>query len=516
VALTGPDQRIRMRSRGPSRRPTDVVVLVTVLVLAALVRAWPWLQPHTFGGVLEYDDGVYYAAAKALVHGVAPYRDVTILHPPGSALLLAPFAALGSAVGDRDGMAAARVFVVVVALVNTGLVWLLARRLVSTSPVVTGMAALVYAGYPDAVVAEHTVLLEPMVNLFGLLAAVLLLTGRRRTARDVAAGACIAVSVAVKLFGVAYLIAAAVWLIVTGRWRSLLPLAAGFVATLAVVVGPFVALAPHRFWHDVVSTQLHRPPDGGFSVVRRLSDLLGLSGLLHHPAATWLVVAVALTVAVVACLVAAGDRPSWFWWLLATVTLIAFAVSSAYFSHYADTLTPAFALLLARVARGLTRDGAGWTWPLAAVTVVAVVVVFGVATWRPLAHWGSQGDLAAAGRLIPSHACIATDSVSLPIAADRYELPSSRCPGWLDGRGVALTLPEGNHVASYYPDGLRADHQWQAQTLRQLEAAQWVLTRYPPNAVPEWTAPLRGYVSAHFRPVRRWTGSFPWYLWKRS
>ena len=43
-------------------------------------------------GLGNYDDGVYYSAATALVHGQLPYRDFLLLQPPGIAVLLAPFA----------------------------------------------------------------------------------------------------------------------------------------------------------------------------------------------------------------------------------------------------------------------------------------------------------------------------------------------------------------------------------------------------------------------------------------
>ena len=58
---------------------------------------------NNFTGVLEYDDGVYYGAAKFLLHGLMPYRDFTIVHPPAICVLLLPFAAIGNWLGDPRG-----------------------------------------------------------------------------------------------------------------------------------------------------------------------------------------------------------------------------------------------------------------------------------------------------------------------------------------------------------------------------------------------------------------------------
>src|SRR3954463_9184722 len=111
-----------------SRRARDAVALSIVVLVAIGLRVYPWTTAHSFLGVLEYDDGVYYAAAKALAHGLVPYRDFTIVHPPLTTVLLVPFAALGGWLGDPVGLAAARVAVVVIAITNILMVHRLVRR----------------------------------------------------------------------------------------------------------------------------------------------------------------------------------------------------------------------------------------------------------------------------------------------------------------------------------------------------------------------------------------------------
>ena len=102
--------------------------LLLILTVAGLLRIWPWLRPHALNAVWEYDDGVYYAASRAVLHGLWPYRDFTIVHPPLISLLLLPFALLGAVFGDAAGMAAARVATVAVGVANIWLVYLLALR----------------------------------------------------------------------------------------------------------------------------------------------------------------------------------------------------------------------------------------------------------------------------------------------------------------------------------------------------------------------------------------------------
>ena len=103
------------------------------MLVGLALRIAPWLRANGFLGVQEYDDGVYYGAAKALLHGLLPYRDFTIVHPPGSTVLLLPFAALGSVFGDPVGLASARVAVAVLAVANIVLVHRLAQ-LLPTAP----------------------------------------------------------------------------------------------------------------------------------------------------------------------------------------------------------------------------------------------------------------------------------------------------------------------------------------------------------------------------------------------
>ncbi|QGQ18488.1 hypothetical protein GC089_03485 [Cellulomonas sp. JZ18] len=171
----------------------------------ALVVRWRALGGAAgLSGYHGYDDGVYYAAAAALVHGDVPYRDFLLLHPPGVALALAPFAALGAGLGDPVGLAAARVAFLLVGVASTVLVVRLAARWGTVAAVVGGV---LYAVSAAAAVAERLTLLEPLGTLT-LLGGVLLL---RRAAEAAPArgralvllgGAVLGLGVTVKIWNV--------------------------------------------------------------------------------------------------------------------------------------------------------------------------------------------------------------------------------------------------------------------------------------------------------------------------
>ena len=495
-------------------RRVQLALLLIVLVGLAL-RIAPWLHARVFLGVQEYDDGVYYGAAAALLHGLLPYRDFTIVHPPGSALLLLPFAAVGAAFGDPVGLAGARVAVAAVAVVNIVLVHRLALQL-PTAPgrarAVPLLAAAVYAVLPNAVAAEHTVLLEPLVNAFCLTATLLILRPRS-TRRTVAlAGALCAVALGVKLFAGAYVAALLGWLLLTRQRRLVLPYLAGLGAALAVVVGPFVAAAPTRFWHNVVVTQLSRPLDSSVSGLHRLADLVGLGAL---PAALPLVLALVLL-----ALLRSHRQvrtPLTLWLALTGLTGLAFMTSASYFPHYGAFLAPPLALVLAGAfAHAAPRP------PLARLQGAALVVVLLVlagSSVHAVAGSTGQPDLRRAARLVPAGSCVFSENASLALAAGLFAVPSARCPGWIDGRGVSY---DGNtewpKERNFYFAGFTGDARWQAALQSQLAHADVLLLSGAPEQLPEWSSATRAYVVTHFRPVLALpaSGRGAAELWRRS
>lgn len=492
--------------------------LLALLVLAVALRTGTWWAPNTLLGVMEYDDGVYYAASKLLLHGELPYRDFTIVHPPVLSVLLLPAALAGQVFGDPVGMATARVAVQLVAIANVVLIYLLALRL-PAAPELARRAALVAAGLyaviPSAVSAEHTLLLEPPVNLV-CLAAVLLLVrssaGTRRTA--LLSGALMAGATGIKLFAGAYLVAVVVWLVSTRQHRFLLPYVVGLAAGGALFVLPLVAAAPAEAWHDIVVTQLSRPQNMG--VDRGLERLVGMLGLGYAP----VVVGLALLAVVLAYTVVLLGRhwqsPLMLWCTVLLVGGVAVLGAPTYFLHYGAFLAPPLVLLLSRLVA--FRSGRPRRDLARGVILAGIAAVFCIGVGAALLDQRGQPDLRAVGALVPAGSCVYFDAVSLALAADLYQDPSAGCPSWVDGRGVALTRnTDWPNEVDFYPHGFVADRHWQALNVRQMQHADFLLLRASPATFPEWAASTRSYVLSHFRPV--WVheeGRASRELWRRS
>lgn len=503
---TGHDQAEPPAGQMPSRRLVGALPLAAVIVVGVVLRTLVWWPPHNLSGVLEYDDGVYYAAARLLLDGYLPYSDFTIVHPPAVSLVLLPAAVLGYLFGDPVGMAAGRVEMQVIVALNILLVHRLAGRLPG-DPATSNRRALVAAGLyalmPNAVVAEQTILLEPLATC-ACLVAVWLLLRRHEPSRFelVAAGFFLVTAVALKLFALAYIAAVIGYLLWTRNMKSLLPLGAGGAFGAAVVVAPFVISAPADAWHDVVVTQLRRPHnpfvlDG----VDRIVDMVGLRAVAVPVALVLLALLAAATLRRFDPLIA-------LWAAVAGITGLAFATSPTYFTHYGESLGPAIAFLVSRLL--VIRKGV--------LLVTAFAVTFAIGAGTQLGDLRGQGDLRALMAEIPDGACVYSDAISLPLAADVYTAPTDRCPSYVDGRGVALTQnTDWDNRVSFYPAGFIADKRWQQANVEQMRHADYLLLRHPPATFPEWDAATRAYALSHFTlAIDHSDGRQPFVLWRRT
>ena len=492
-------------------RRSRVAPLAAILVLALALRTLRWWPRNSFRGVLEYDDGVYYAAARLLLHGHLPYSGFTIVHPPGLSVLLLPAALVGDAFGDSVGMAAGRVEMQLFALANVALVYLLAR-LLPGSPERRDARALVAAGLyaimPNAVAAERTILLEPLAT-FACLAAAWLLLRRRPPTRTalLAAGCLLAVGLGFKLFAGAYVVAAVAYLLWLRRPRALLPLAAGGLAGGAAVFLPFVLADPTAAWHDIVVTQLSRPKNP--TVPHGLDRFVSMVGFGWATVPLGLLLIALIAVVTVRGLRGPDPQVLGFWAVMALLVGLAFVTSPTYFLHYGEFLGPPVVLLASRL---LDLPRAGW------LSAAAIAAAYAVGTGAEVGDLRGQADLRAATASIPARACVYYDAISLALAAEVYQDPSARCPSYVDGRGVALTQnPHWDDRASFYPGGFVADKAWQAANVEQMAHASYLLLRHDPARFPEWDAATRQYVLTHFRLTLRHTGGRqPFELWQRT
>jgi hypothetical protein len=352
------------------RRIATVLVAVAIGALAFWIRYRLLTNGGGLGGDSGYDDGVYYAAADALVHGRIPYRDFLFLQPPGITVVLAPFAWLGSVTTDPHGIVVARTAFLALAAVNAVLVAAAARRFGPSAAVVAGVG---YAVFFPAAYAERSMLLEP-VGTAGLLLALLLTDGRAARSRVAlaVAGAALSLSVATKIW---YVVPAAlIWLLLRDR-RRMLTLAGGFAAGLVALVLPFLAAAPGPFVQQVVLDQLDRP-ESSWSVVRRLADMFALRPRANPTAHVAQLIDLKLTgllaaavVLAVLALTTAGARR---YVLLSAAAVVVLLASPSYFSHYAAFLAPTLAIVVGigveRLVRLLRR-------PPLQVTVVTLALL---------------------------------------------------------------------------------------------------------------------------------------------
>ena len=262
------------------RSRSDWLLVAGIVLAAFLVRAVPVLRGGGLEGYLGYDDGVYFAAAAALVDGVLPYRDFLLLHPPGIALLLSPFALIAGATDGATGFALARLAFMVIGALNAGLVTLVAGRYGRRAALVSG---ILYAMWYAASRAERTtILIGPQTTLL-LVAVLILLSGRRLGVRRAAlAGVCLGAAMAIQVWAVVPVAVVAValllgWLGVEGdRRRAAIGLLGGSAAALGAICLPFFVAAPGGFIRYVLIDQLARPSlDVG--LVTRLRVLEGFS-----------------------------------------------------------------------------------------------------------------------------------------------------------------------------------------------------------------------------------------------
>jgi len=450
---------------------------------------------NNFTGVLEYDDGVYYGAAKFLLHGLMPYRDFTIVHPPAICVLLLPFAAIGNWLGDPVGMGTARLAMLVVFSCNTVLVHRLVHQGTGGRRLGAAVAAGVYAVSPTAVGAEHTVLLEPLVTLFCLMAVLVSRQGDGQR-HGLLGGFLLAAGSEVKVFGAVYLAALVLSRVRRGATSSAGLLIASYAGGLVLLAAPFLVPAPGRFWHDVVVTQLSRPADSSVAGLARLVDMFGLGS----PSMTSGAVVLTLAVLTVTVGIIRGRAPEvGLWVLLVGLTVTSFMVSPSYFTHYGAFLAPAFAIALGMSVGELSGTGprAGWTTRL---TLACVAIILLAGSVKADLKTQPQGNLRQLGRQVAAGSCTFYERASLAIAADLLRVPDRKCPGWLDGRGEAYVLSTGWPAdRPFYDDGFTSNVTWQAELLDQLRRSDHLLLSQRPELIGEWSTATRQFVLANFQ-----------------
>ena len=447
VPLEGDRQRVF----GFDRR--DASLLAALAIGAFALRAAPVLFGAGLFGLHGYDDGVYFGAATALVHGVMPYRDFLLLHPPGLVVLLAPLAALGNLIGDPAAFALARVSIMLLGAVNTVLVALIAGRYDRLAGLT---AAALYATWSTASNFERTTDLHaPQSTL--VLIALLALAGRERVgARPAAvAGVALGLATSVQLWQAASVAVVLVWLVLrtrdqaAGRLRPILGFLAGSAAAFGAVCMPFLVAAPEEMVRYMIVDQVSRP-NLGVGVIDRLRVLEGFPQLDQLPPMLRRLVPDAVVVlaaaAGAALVVITAWRCPWtrLWAALAIVQSGIVLATPAFHNDYAAFMAPAAALVLGTgIAIAIGRAPRRGPWPVVARGAsIALLVVLGSVSLVRLE--GQPLRLADLERDLSEARCISSDSPALLVLTSglRRDLDNG-CPLVVDPDGVVYDTDRG-------------------------------------------------------------------------
>ena len=432
---------------------TDLVLLAGIGGLAFLIRLVPVLRGGGLYGLINYDDGVYFGSAVALVHGRIPYRDFLLLHPPGILYILAPFAALGGIVGDATAFATARFGFMVLGAANTGLVVLVASRLGRRTALFAG---LLYAVWQVAANVERTTwLIAPQNSL--LLLALLALAGPRggnlgqppSIRRSAIAGALLGFSFAIQAWGAVPIAVVMGSLLFDRRRRPTdrLRPAIAFGATAAIVTAsvclPFLLVAGPQMVRYVVFDQLGRSPLSGSIVARfRAIEGLPISGALASRELSALAVVAFVAVAV---LVAWGvrTRPAIrLWTAIAAAQIVVLFLTPVF--HYPGWLAPAGALAIAGSADAAierARESGRVAGAVVAAYALGLVLLLPASFLHPV---GSRLQRTQMATVVADARCVASDSPAALIETGTLTRDLQRgCPLLWTRRACPTTTASG-------------------------------------------------------------------------
>ena len=495
--------------RTPSRWavPTVRAALIGIACAAFLLRALTLLRPDSaFDG---FDAGIYFTSAGLFARGYAPYRDFIFVHPPGIMVLLSPFVGLAHWTGLDNAFVAARWCAAFIGGINTMLVGTLALRW--RGPAAALIAAGLYATFPPALTIESNVMLEPFLNLVGLVAAWVLLAGGDAPlsrSRLIASGALFGLVPFVKLYGACLLVPALVGPRFARPARDRLILVASALVSFGLACAPFAlrsGVVP--FVRQVFVFQLLRPAsdprDGAISGIRdRADNMLDWGQFAHsHAPTTAAVVALGLVLCVAVRYAVRGGPPGRYWGVQTALIAVLLLASRVYYDQYSVFLLPALSVLAAAAVVDLAapafRDRRPWLALVAAVAAAgfAAIAIEDVRAVVDTPH--TAVGATAIRRSVPKDAHFWADPPTVGIAIDR--LPTS------DRRGRVIADPFGEPLYRALESGQAYGSQQeafattagQARLRAQLEASDYVALA-PGFVRYQWTEATRTWFARRF------------------
>jgi len=391
------------KSWSASSEPRRLTYAAVALFLASLTALhWGFYQHNLILDTVEY-----YRYGNAIVHGHVPYRDFAVEYPPGAlpVFTLPALAYAGFSFYNRA-------FQILMALCGVGalLAMTVALRSLGASVQRTA-AALAFAALAPLVLGSVILYrydLWPAALTVAGLAAIL--AGRERLGF-----ASLGLGIAAKVFPAVVLPPALVYVWRTRGRRDALICLGLAAAVVALVLVPFLALAPGGLWDSVVH-QTTRPLQieslaagvllaahqvGGLSITMESSHgSQNLVGSLPHALGT--VSTVLLVAALLAIWLAAARGPATPERLLrySAASLVAFVALS-------KVLSPQFLIWLIPIVP-LVRGRRG----LVASALLGLALLL-TQLWFPIRYW----DLALRFAAFPSWAVFARDLVLLVLLA---------------------------------------------------------------------------------------------------
>jgi len=253
-------------------RKLDLVALAAVVTPVAIAHAWGMTRYPAFFD----DEGTYVSQAYAVdnLHVLAPYA-YWYDHPPLGWLLLGAWAKLFPVFSATlFAIAAARMLILLLLIVSSGLVYGIARRL-GVRRSLSGFATLLFGLSPLAIHYQRMVLLDNIAVAWLLAAFFLALTPRRRLAAYAASALCLAAAVLTKETFLLFLpaIAYMIWTTCPATTRrfafavfgALFFCTAGFYPLFAALRGELLHGVHHTSLLDGIRFQLERT--GGGSIL---------------------------------------------------------------------------------------------------------------------------------------------------------------------------------------------------------------------------------------------------------
>lgn len=416
-----------------------------LLAIAALFRVWSVYTAGGFRAAFLYDDGVYYSAATALGHGLMPYRDFVLVHPPGSTVAFAPFGFLAEFTSDSTAFALARLAVICLGVLNTALIYRVAK---SVGVFGATTAALLYAVWFPVVFAERSTLLEPFVILGTVGSLALLFNTKVGGWRPWVAGILAAIGISTKLWAVIPVLVVLGAVLAARRFSDALKYVLGIGVAALVIMLPFFLSAPSNMFNMIVSDQLGRDR-GPMTIMTRFSLIFNMDAFTDGSKGRTqdAIVLAAITFVVLAAIAAfVRFKPARVWVVMLAVQIGVLLYVPVFFTGYPTFAAPALMLVLGAFAQVLWDVAAGvrLQWVIRGVVAAGVIVGFAFSavyiTNSPKAFGAlprAALDAVAGGR------CVAADRPStIAIVNKLTSSLNNDCPIVVDFTGSYYSTPQ--------------------------------------------------------------------------